>query len=105
MDTENPIITCTQMQLAFVAWQIKRRGVHDFDTTTLDLDIGGGSESSLAFLAWWRRPNALAATSLRDLCWQAWRDAQRLNEPNHGDLHHFERWWQTVIDAQPVVRP
>ena len=107
MTTDNPIITCTQMQLAFVAWQMKRTANgNPVDEQTLDLDNDSDSESTTEFREWWSKNGPFS--SLRETCSQAWRAARDINVSGQFarvDAERFTTWWQTVLDAQPVVTP
>jgi len=100
-DTDNPIITCTQMQLAFVAWQVRRA---DYDVDKAVLDPSGPSWD--AFQTWWSR-NEIAgwpvSNSLRGLCAAAWVAAKPIEETPGDDLQHFNAWWQTIVDGQPKI--
>jgi hypothetical protein len=89
-DDENPVITCTVLQLAFVAWQ-KRLGSDDLAET------GASWER---FIEWWDA--ALAApgfASIREACRKAWVAAS----PRHGEHEQFDAWWKTILDARPVI--
>lgn len=91
-DADNPVIYCTPKQLSFVAWQLAKSSFH------LDqADLTPTPE----FEAWFG--DGREASSIRDLCWQAFVAANPPSEPNHGALHHFTTWWQTIVAAQPVV--
>lgn len=89
-----PIITCTQMQLAFNAWQLAKSAFH-LDQASLD--------PTPEFRAWWDAGHAFA--SLRDCCWAAFVAARPPVEPIHGAQHHFDAWWQEILDTQPVTAP
>lgn len=88
-DDDNPIITCTVMQLAFVAWQ-KRH--HSDDITPSGWGWNG-------FRAWWDERAEAGFASIREACWKAWAAAV----PRHGDGERFEAWWATVLAARPEV--
>lgn len=80
---ENPVITCTQLQLAFAAWM---RGLGSDDLSQ------DGVEWEL-FNMWWDE-NHNSFSSLMDACEKAWHAAQ-------DDL--FCNWWQSIVDSQPKV--
>lgn len=94
----DPRITGTAMQLAFNAWQVKRA---DYYVSQADLTPAGLSWQQ--FGAWWEKAATQGFASLHDMSLQAWRSAKTISEPNHGDLHHFNAWWQTVVDSQPEL--
>lgn len=95
MNDDNPMIFCTPMQLAFNAWQLAKTSFH------LDqADLAPTDE----FMAWWDATlESMRGESFREVCWQAFLAAKPPVEPNHGALNHFNAWWQTIVDAQPVT--
>jgi hypothetical protein len=105
----DPVISCTVMQLAFVAWQRRRNPTAREDN--LDLDLDPGSSSGLEFAAWWDthklvslNPPVGGFRSIREACWEAWLAAPIA--PTRDDSGLFEAWWQhDVVEAQPIVGP
>ena len=84
------------MQLAFVAWQTERFGLAAYKAATMPLT------PTREFMAWWdQHVDSLA--SFRDACWRAWL-ASRGGSERYDDATNFGAWWQTILDAQPVVK-
>jgi hypothetical protein len=93
-DDNNPTISSTMLELAFVAWQVRR---NNYDAATIDLDQTGSSWE--AFERWWGAINSGGITSLRDLCWRAW--IASAGHARYDDPAKFGAWWQIIVDAQP----
>jgi hypothetical protein len=89
-DVENPTITSTVLQLAFVAWQT-RLGSDDLTPHGPSWD---------RFNAWWtERHDAHGFASIRDACQRAWEAAS----PRHGKPVQFDAWWKKIVGSQPIV--
>jgi len=94
-DSDNPVIDCTQMQLAFVAWQLAKS---DFC-----LDHASLTPTD-EFKSWWDSSlGSLGGLSLRDLCLRAFLAACPTGALNLGAIQHFRAWWQSIVDAPPQV--
>jgi len=78
---DNPSLTCTVEQLAFVAWQ-KAAG---------DSSLIENGSSWDRFSAWWRA-HATRYSTIRDVCAMAWAESS---------AHELEKWWRSVVTSQP----
>lgn len=103
IDLDNPIITGTQMDLCYTAWILAAGQRLKLGVATLE-HAGPLWE---AFSVWWIGFEAgewgERKFSLRESAWQAYVAGDPPIEPDHGAGHHFDRWWQTIIDSQPVA--
>jgi len=101
---DNPIISCTDKQLAWNAWQIAQGHLDGKLSRTgrpvADLDGAPGEKAR--FDTWWEWALTANFGSLRAICLKAWIDSRESSRTSRSNPD-FDTWWQTIVDAQPVT--
>ncbi len=101
-DANNPIIMCTEKQLAWATWQLSR-GKVEWSLGEWAPILEDTADETARFEAWWTwamagivpigSPNPLG--SMRELMESAWNKAR--------EHRSFGNWWQTIVDSQPTI--
>ncbi len=91
-------LTCTEMELAFMAWQSANDRVGQLERNGLAWE---------AFSAWWNtREWSMFSGSHRQLTFAAWNashDVMELAKMTTYDEQRYTRWYQSVFDQNPVI--
>ncbi len=93
----DPVIFCTQFQLAFYFWQRARNP--DASAVDIDLDLDAPTPNTAAFRAWWQVTTQVGFfdSTLHDLMFAAWSEGST-------DRALFETWWKSIVlDGQPII--
>ena len=102
MSSDNPIIDCTVMQLAWNAWQIAQ-GHLDAQLSTPQQPVAKLDDPAekARFDTWWEFALTANFGSIRATCLNAWVEAiGRVAQRTDPD---FDAWWKIIVDGQPVI--
>jgi len=91
---DNPIISCTEKELAWATWQIAR-GRIDRALGDMTPELEDTPEEKARFEAFWAQVAGRPWHSMRVMMEVTWDTAQ--------STLTFMRWWKSIVDAQPVI--